>query len=141
MLPGKSEMSGVLSMPNIIAPKEYSPEFCASVITSMQSSLKAAIEALSLTSSGQKELTKQAIKHIEDSFVEIKESVKSLEANSAFDTEKTKPIYSEIKKLERALNRFKISFYAGGITALVFLLGYAFTIFQMLQSAIKNIGV
>ena len=123
------------------APKNYTPEFCTSVYDRMHFALEAAVNAFSLASSGQKDLTRQAIKQLETSFSKTEKALKEnktdnqkqVETHNA-DHEKHDLAHKFVhEKLEKKLNKMKIQFYASGITALVFLIGFAFAIFRLIQ--------
>ena len=124
------------------APKEYTPEYCTSVYDRMHSALTAAINAFTLASSGQKDLTRQAIKHLESSFTKTETT---LEKNKTSQTDFIKEHEKSHKqaredhiadheKLDQKINKLKNQFYAGGIAALVFLIGVIFAILKIIQS-------
>ncbi len=133
-------------MPEFRTPKEYSPEFCGSVIANMQKTLESAINALTLVNNSQKELTFQTIEHLNDSFEDIKAKVAALEKNQEhiddqtikllenFKEKELKPALLKLGTLENKIINFKIKFYASGIAAMIFLMGFAFTIFKFTQT-------
>lgn len=124
------------------APKEYTPEFCTSVYDRMHSALDAAINAFVLANSGQKDLTRQALKHLETSFSKIEKTLEDdqIEQKNYIDSHEklykddTKEHTKAHEEINAKINKMKVQFYAGGITALVFLIGFTFAIFKIIQS-------
>jgi len=107
----------------------------------MHSALEAAVNAFSLASSGQKDLTRQAIKQLETSFSKTEKALEKNEADNnkyieTHDTDHKKQVVAHglvHTQLETKLNKMKVQFYAGGVTALIFLMGFAFAIFKFIQ--------
>ncbi len=124
------------------APKEYTPEYCTSVYDRMHSALTAAINAFTLANSGQKDLTRQAIKHLESSFTKIETALEKDKTNQTNFIKEHEELHNQAykihitdhEKLDNKINKLKNQFYAGGITALVFLIGVIFTFFKFIQS-------
>jgi predicted nucleic acid-binding Zn-ribbon protein len=101
------------------APEKYTPEYCSSVYERLKMAVDAAVKALTLTTQAQRDLTSQTVKHLQETFEEIKEEL------HAKDT--------RIEELNEKISNLKVKFYAGGVTGLVFLIGFTFSIFKIIK--------
>lgn len=126
-------------MSDILTPKEYSSAFCHSVIKQTQDALESAVKTMTLASAGQQELTAQTIKHLESSLRDIKDTLKSIDPKDIEELiEADRQRQKDIKMLTDRVNTLKIWILRGGISALIFLMGYSFSIFKFANS-IKTI--
>lgn len=109
-------------MPDPKAPRQYTPEYCDSMVCSTQKALKNAVEATNLATEGQDRFTRQAIEHINEAL-----------AGGAQNFLENK---NEHKEIEKSIRGIRTLIYTGAISALVL---YGSSQWALLQYIIKYI--
>ena len=105
------------------APDNYTPEYCTSIQERMKLAIESAVDALTMANQAQRDLTKQTIKGLQGAFDGVKENLKAKDR--------------EIEDLKKKIAGLRLQFYAGGISALIFLFGFTFSIIKLINSMNK----
>lgn len=99
------------------APEKYTPEYCSATYERLKMAVDAAVKALTLTNHAQRDLSTQAVSHLQETFENIKEELHVKDIR--------------IEELNKEIANLKLQFYAAGVTSLIFLMGFAFSILKM----------
>ena len=110
-------------MPDPKAPKQYTPEYCDSMVYATHKAMQDAVEAINLATDGQDRFTRQAIEHINEALMD---GTKSFLENRA-----------EHQEIKKSVGGIRTLIYTGAISALIL---YVSSQWAILQYIVKHLG-